>query len=56
MENFDIKVLLLNIRKNISLIEKGLANEMTFRDVENDYLDLLELLKLHLISKHCKGW
>ena len=51
MENFDVKVLLLNIKSNISLIEKGLVSDSILVDIEKDFIELLELLKLFLISK-----
>lgn len=51
MENFDVKVLLLNIKDNISLVKKGLVSDSILNDIENNFLDLLELLKLFLISK-----
>ena len=51
METLDAKVLLLNIKENISLIENGTANDSIFNDIEKDFINLLDLLKLFLISK-----
>ena len=51
METLDIKALLLNIKDNISLIEKRFLDESILREIEDDFLNLLELLKLFLISK-----
>ncbi len=51
MNDFDVKVLLLNIKDNISLIEKGLISDTILNNIETDFLNLLELLKLFLISK-----
>lgn len=51
MENFDVKVLLLNIKENISIIKKGIVSDTILNDIESNFIDLLELLKLFLISK-----
>lgn len=51
MDNFDVKVLLLNIKDNISLVKKGLVSNSVLNDIEDNFLELLELLKLFLISK-----
>ena len=51
MENFDVKVLLLNIKENISIIKKGIVSDTILNEIESNFIDLLELLKLFLISK-----
>ena len=51
MSNFNIKVLLLNIKNNIALIESGEVDANLLISIKKDYLEMMELIKLFLISK-----
>ena len=51
MEGQDIKVLLLNIKKNIVKVESGQSDKNTLKEIERDFLDVLELIKLFMISR-----
>ena len=48
MENFDVKVLLLNIKENISIIKKGLVSDTILNEIESNFIDLLELLTIEM--------
>lgn len=51
MESLNVKVLLLDIKDNISLVENGMTDDDILFNIKRDFLELLELLKLFLISK-----
>lgn len=47
----DINVLLYRIKENIRLVEAGSRDKLVLDSICSDYLDLIELLKLFLISE-----
>ena len=49
--NTDIIELLLRLKNNISAVEDGNRSETVFGEIEADYYDMLELMKLFLISE-----
>ena len=51
MENRDITALLYNIKEDIKAIESGDTREPLLDEVRSDFLDLIELIKLFLISE-----
>ena len=51
MSNNDITALLYRIKENIKAIEAGDTRDPILEEVETDFLDLLELIKLFLISE-----
>ena len=51
MNNNDITALLYRIKENIKAIENGDLREPILDEVRSDFLDLLELIKLFLISE-----
>ena len=51
MTNNDITVLLYRIKENIRAIENGDVKESQLNEVRSDFLDMIELIKLFLISE-----
>ena len=51
MDNNDIKKLLYKIKQNIKIIENGKYSQKYLEEIENDFLKLLEFIKLFLISE-----
>ena len=47
----DIQELLQGIKENIARIEGGELNRSLLKDIERDFLQMLELIKLFLISE-----
>ena len=51
MNNQDITELLYRIKENIKIIESGAVRESLLDEVRSDFLDMLDLIKLFLISE-----
>lgn len=51
MEEQNIKVLLLNIKTNIVKVESNQYTFDTLKEIEKDFLNVIELIKLFLISR-----
>lgn len=51
MENSDIGVLLCSIKEDIQIVEGGEVSESLLSGVRTDFLELIELIKLFLISE-----
>ena len=51
MKNNDIAQLLYRIKENIQAVEAGVLNDLILQEIQSDYLKLLELIKLFLISE-----
>ena len=51
MVTTDITALLLSIKENIKAIENGNISESILLDIESDFLSLIQLIKLFLISE-----
>ncbi len=49
--NDDISAILYRIKENISAVENGQEDNIVLQEIEADYLRLLELIKLFLISE-----
>ena len=51
MVNNDITALLLRIKDNIKIVESGEKKQAVLQEIESDFLSLIELIKLFLISE-----
>ena len=47
----DVSTILDRLHSNIKLVEEGVYNKDTLSEIKSDYFDLLELLKLFLLTK-----